>query len=130
MMHKRFFTIACILGALAVALGAFGAHSLKTLLTAPQLVTFETGVRYQFYHVFALLITAIAFVHYSNRLMVFAGWSFIIGIILFSGSLYALTYVQAADLTGFKWLGPITPLGGFAFILGWVMLALAAIKQK
>lgn len=129
-MHRGIFITACLLGALSVVLGAFGAHSLKNILSVQQLVTFETAVRYQFYHVFALMFVALLYPQFSRRLMLFAGWSFISGIILFCGSLYLLTYVQVSGLAGSKWLGPVTPVGGLAFITGWIMMAVAAIKKN
>lgn len=97
---------------LDVALGAFGAHSLKTKLTPEMLTVFETGVRYQAYHALALLL--LAALRGPDR----AGWCFVAGVVLFSGSLYALA------LSGVRWLGAITPLGGLCFLAGWLMLAL------
>lgn len=129
MMHRGFFKTACILGALSVALGAFGAHGLKNLLGAQQLVTFETAVRYQFYHVFALLFTAILYKEVRTKLVIAAGWCFISGIILFCGSLFMMICLQALDVAGFRWLGPITPLGGLAFIAGWILMLAASIKK-
>jgi uncharacterized membrane protein YgdD (TMEM256/DUF423 family) len=128
--HNGFLITACLLGALAVALGAFGAHGLKTVLGPQQLVTFETGVRYLFYHVFALIFVAILYQQVPVQLVRAAGWCFIAGMILFCGSLFMLVYVQAKSLGGYKWLGPVTPLGGIAFIAGWILLALAAIQNK
>jgi len=119
---KLFFVMGSISGALAVAIGAFGAHGLKDKLTPELLQTFETGVRYHMYHAFALLAVAYAFSRWqaTTGLSSAAGWLFVAGTVLFSGSLYLLA------LTGVKWLGAITPLGGLAFIAGWVCLALAA----
>ncbi len=129
-IHNGFLKTACLLGALAVALGAFGAHGLKTILTAQQLVTFETAVRYQFYHVFALLFAALLYSQVNKKLASAAGYCFISGIIIFCGSLYMLTYVQASNISGFAWLGPVTPIGGVAFIAGWILLALASIRRN
>src|SRR5215831_13860207 len=114
-MHKGFLLSAALLGALAVAIGAFGAHSLKQHVSADTLNVFETGVRYQFYHVMALLAIAIVYARYPNRFMVYAGNCFILGIILFSGSLYALTIFRATDVN-FEKIGIVTPVGGLFFI--------------
>ncbi|MDB5192190.1 MAG: hypothetical protein JWQ96_1753 [Segetibacter sp.] len=128
-MHSSFIRIAAILGALAVALGAFGAHALRQKVTEATLNIFETGVRYQFYHVFALLAVAILFKDYNNKWMNTAGWLFIAGIILFSGSLYILTYIKAFAKPGLNWIGAITPLGGLAFIVGWFCLLAGVLKS-
>jgi len=110
-----------MLGFLGVAIGAFGAHGLRSRLSPEMLAVFETGVRYQMYHVFALLIVAAAIGHAGQaRLLMIAGWSFIAGILIFSGSLYALA------LTGTTALGAITPIGGLAFLIGWACLAFFA----
>jgi uncharacterized membrane protein YgdD (TMEM256/DUF423 family) len=129
-MHKGFLQTAAILGALAVALGAFGAHGLKKIVAPETVTTFETGVRYQFYHVFALLAVAILFGSFPGKNLQYAGMCFIIGIILFSGSLYALTALSAAKTEGMRAIGAITPIGGLFFIIGWVFLFLAVIKGK
>ena len=129
-MHRPFLTTSFILGAASVALGAFGAHGLKSVLSAQQLITFETAVRYQFYHVFALALVAILYKEFPNKRIYAAGCFFIAGIVLFCGSLYALCYVQAAQISGFKWLGPVTPLGGVMFILGWIMMAAGVFKKN
>lgn len=128
-MHKKFIQIAAVLGAITVILGAFGAHALKQLLPANALATFETAVRYQFYHVFALLLTGILYKEFSNKFVRSAGHLFIIGIILFSGSLYLLTYLEATETIGYRGIGAITPVGGLCFISGWVLLAIGA-KSK
>jgi uncharacterized membrane protein YgdD (TMEM256/DUF423 family) len=123
-MERLFFGLGALSGALAVALGAFGAHGLKTRLAADLLATFETGVRYQMYHALALLAAAWAISRWAgSSLPVMAGWLFVAGTVLFSGSLYVLT------LSGQRWLGAITPLGGVAFVAGWIFLALAAWRQ-
>ena len=121
-MEKLFFLLATIMGGLAVVLGAFGAHGLKGRIDPELLVTFEIGVRYQMYHALALL--AVAKTRLAGaRLQIASGWMFVSGIALFSGSLYVLT------LTGERWLGAITPLGGLALIVGWVCLALAGWRK-
>ena len=120
-MDRTFLLLGAVFGFLGVALGAFGAHALKNRLSADMLAVFETGVRYQMYHVFALLIVAAAIGHAGPaRLLTMAGWSFVIGIVIFSGSLYAL----AMTATGI--LGAITPIGGLAFLIGWACLAFFA----
>lgn len=129
-MHKSFLRTASLLGALAVALGAFGAHSLKGRITDTAINTFETGVRYQFYHVLALIMLAILYKEFKNNWIALSGKLFVLGIVLFSGSLYALTFIQLAASSGLSWIGVITPLGGLAFIAGWFCLLLGVIKTK
>ncbi len=120
-MDRTFFFIGSLSGALAVTLGAFGAHALRDQLSAENLATFETAVRYQLYHALALLGVAVAIARWpSSTWPTLAGWLFIAGIVLFSGSLYALVF------SGARWLGAVTPFGGVAFIAGWACLALAA----
>ena len=128
-MHKGFIKTAAILGALSVMLGAFAAHGLKKILSADDLQIFETAVRYQFYHVFALLAIGILYKEFPGKLMVWSGRLFIAGIIIFSGSLYLLCYVKYNQLP-LNWVGAITPFGGAAFIAGWVMLLLAVVKRN
>jgi uncharacterized membrane protein YgdD (TMEM256/DUF423 family) len=113
---KRILTIAAVSGMTAVMLGAFGAHGLKKVISPEMLEVFKTGVQYQFYHTFALLAVGI-FMHFNtSNALKWAANMFLIGIILFSGSLYALA------ITNIKLLGIITPFGGVAFIAGWVLL--------
>ena len=128
-MHKGFIKTAALLGALAVMLGAFAAHGLKKILTTDDLQIFETAVRYQFYHVFALLAIGILYKEFPGKLMLWAGRLFIAGIIIFSGSLYLLCYVKYNQLP-LNWFGAITPFGGVAFIAGWIMLLLAVVKRN
>lgn len=128
-MHSTFIKLAAILGALAVALGAFGAHALKKHASEYAIGIFETGVRYQFYHVVALLAVGILYKDFGNRWMNYAGWSFIIGMLLFSGSLYLLTYVKMIDKPSLNWLGAITPLGGLAFIAGWICMFIGITER-
>ena len=111
-------------GFLGVALGAFAAHGLKSSLTPDLLAAFETGVRYQMYHVFALVAAAWGWARWQTRPFVLAGWLFVAGMVVFSGSLYLLA------LTGTRWLGAITPLGGLAFLTGWLCLAWGALRQN
>ena len=106
-----------VFGFLAVALGAFGAHGLKGRLTPEDLAIFETGVRYQMYHALALLLLAASFARNPGTAYSLAGWGFLIGILVFSGSLYLMLF------TGQRWLGAVTPMGGVAFLVGWLALA-------
>jgi uncharacterized membrane protein YgdD (TMEM256/DUF423 family) len=123
-MANTFLLIGSLVGFLGVAAGAFGAHGLRSRLSPDMLAVFETAVRYQMYHVFALLITAAVMARVGDaRLLAIAGWSFITGVVLFSGSLYALA------LTGISGLGAITPLGGLAFLVGWACLAIFAAAR-
>lgn len=124
-MHKGYLKTGAILGALSVALGAFAAHKLKEMVDADAVAIFETGVRYQFYHVFALLAVGILYLNFAGKALKWAGIFFILGIILFSGSLYLLTYIHASGIEGMKWVGPVTPLGGVCFITGWILLFVA-----
>ena len=128
-MQKTFGMIAALYGALAVILGAFGAHALKAKLDAYQLEIFNKGVQYQFFHVFALLAVAFLANRISSQSLVFAGWSFSLGILFFSGSLYLLATRQLLGIESFSAiLGPITPLGGLCFIMGWILLLLSFKK--
>ena len=125
-MQKLFLLSGTTFSALAVAIGAFGAHSLqKTLEANNRLETFETGVKYQFYHAIALLFLGLYIQQCENKtLLTTSGYSFILGIIIFSGSLYTLS------LTNIRILGAITPLGGLAFIIGWICLAINIVKNQ
>lgn len=117
-------SLGALLCAVAVIAGAFGAHFLKTKLTPEALQTFETAVRYQFYHAFALLAAGILYKDYPTTLLQRAGTFFTMGIILFSGSLYILCAAPAV-----KWVGAITPFGGLCFIAGWLAIAFAVTKK-
>lgn len=108
------------MAALAVILGAFGAHSLKAVMAPDQLVIFHTGVSYQFYHSFALLLTGIVYGYYPHKNLRLATTFFLVGIILFSGSLYAMTLLSIEGI-GLGPLGIITPIGGLCFIIGWIL---------
>lgn len=117
-----FVVLAALSGAVAVALGAFGAHGLRRRLAAERLATFETGVRYQFYHVVGLLAAGwVSAQGPQVRLALAAGWLFVLGTVLFSGALYLLA------LSGRRWFGAIAPFGGVALIAGWLCLALAVL---
>jgi uncharacterized membrane protein YgdD (TMEM256/DUF423 family) len=117
---SAWFVMGAIAAGVAVILGAFGAHGLKSRVDPELLVVFETGVRYQMYHALALLAVGLARVHWPTAVISLAGWFFLAGILIFSGSLYLMT------ATGERWLGAITPIGGLAFIIGWVLLAAGA----
>jgi uncharacterized membrane protein YgdD (TMEM256/DUF423 family) len=119
-VDRLFFSLGALSEFVAVAAGAFGAHGLRARLTPELLAVFETGARYQMYHALGLLAVAWAAARWPGGLVAWAGWLFVVGTVLFSGSLYALA------LSGVRWLGAITPLGGVAFLAGWVCLALAA----
>jgi uncharacterized membrane protein YgdD (TMEM256/DUF423 family) len=134
-MKKYFLTIAGILGATGVALGALGAHFLKTkmqagLITADQLSGFETATKYQLFHALGLLF--IFFINKDKNLKWFTVGAnlFIIGIILFSGSLYLLTTRNLIGMDALRFLGPITPIGGVALIAGWICLIIQSVKSK
>jgi len=129
-MHKKYLVTAAFLGALTVTMGAFGAHMLKERLSQQLLNTYETAVRYQFYHVFALALTGILFKTYPGKQLTSAGLFFILGIILFSGSLYVLTALSAMGLTNIGWIGVITPLGGLLLIAGWCLLGAGVWKGQ
>jgi len=117
------FATGAAFACLAVALGAFGAHGLKARVTPETLAVFETGVRYHMYHALALLAVGSLASRAPSPLASAAGWLFVAGIAIFSGSLYAMTF------TGARWLGAITPLGGVCFIAGWALLAVAALRS-
>lgn len=128
-MHKGFLRGGALLGALSVILGAFGAHALKQWMGEKELATFEIGVRYQFYHAFALLMVGMLFKEFINNYLRWAGRLFAIGILIFSGSLYLLTILEATGRHDFKWLGAITPIGGVCFIGGWIIMAIGISKK-
>jgi uncharacterized membrane protein YgdD (TMEM256/DUF423 family) len=129
-MYKPAITAGALFAALAVILGAFGAHALKEVLQPDQLQTFETAVKYQFYHSFALLATGIVFSSFPFRQIRLASTFFIIGILLFSGSLYALTLLKMNSQVGLGGVGIITPVGGLFFIAGWLMLLWGVARKK
>ena len=120
-MDRTFLLAGAVAGLIAVGFGAFGAHGLRGRLTPEMLAVFETGVRYHMYHALALLLTAALMPHVQGKTMVAAGWLFVAGIVLFSGSLYLLA------VTGITILGAITPIGGVAFLAGWACLAIASL---
>lgn len=115
-MDRFFFSAGAIMAFLAVGLGAFGAHALKDRLSPDMLTIFEVGVRYHMYHALGLLAVALGISRWPESNLNAAGWAFIAGIVIFSGSLYILS------ITGMRWLGAITPIGGLAFLIGWAIL--------
>jgi uncharacterized membrane protein YgdD (TMEM256/DUF423 family) len=130
-MTKRFLILACISGLTAVIFGAFGAHFLKKILTENHVQIFETGIRYQFYHTFALIATALISRYASKRWTTAAGWLFASGMALFSGSLYLLSvaeFLEFDHLAGV--IGPVTPMGGLLLIAGWACLLRASIDYE
>ncbi len=125
-MERLFILIGAILGFLGVAGGAFGSHALKNRLSADLLQVFEVAVRYQMYHALALVLTGFILTRFHSQALSWAGWFFAAGVVIFSGTLYLLT------LTGQRWLGAITPIGGTALLVGWLLVAwgVATAAQK
>ena len=124
-MERLFLALGAGLAFLGVAAGAFGAHGLRDRLAADLLEIFEIAVRYQMYHALALLGVALTMSRLgASLLLMWAGWLFVAGIVIFSGSLYLLS------LTGTRWLGAVTPIGGVAFLAGWFCLAWSALASK
>lgn len=121
-MDRLFFMLGSLSAFLAVVLGAFGAHALKARLPADLLAVFEVGVRYQMAHALALLAVAWAHTRWPGAVLTTGGWLFVAGTVFFSGSLYLMT------LTGTRWLGAVTPIGGVAWLAAWLCLAWAAWK--
>ncbi len=120
---RNFILIGASGGFLSVALGAFGAHAIKQWLSADLMAVYQTAVSYQMYHSLGLILIALVYQHQQNRLVKTAGWLMLSGITIFSGSLYILT------LTGTRWLGAITPVGGILLLLSWLLLVLGASKK-
>lgn len=129
-MHKRLLQWAAVSGIIAVAIGAFGAHGLKSRVSADTLAVFETGVRYQFYHTFAVALAGILYERFKSGWVSVAGTYFLTGILLFSGSLYAIIYAKMSDFAGISKIGWVTPVGGLFFIFGWVCLLVGVSKAR
>ena len=123
-MAKLFLALGCINALLVVLIGAFGAHALKARLTVENMAVFQTGVQYHFYHAVGLILLGLIALQIPiTPYLRWSGWLMLVGIILFSGSLYALS------ITNIRWLGMITPLGGMAFILAWLLLTIGIMKS-
>ncbi len=129
-MEKKWLGIAGLLGVLVVMLGAFGAHGLKSQLTPEQLTTYQTGVQYHFYHTLGILGVAILMLHQKVKGLNTVAWLFLIGIVCFSGSVYLLACRDLLGIASWTWLGPITPIGGILFIIGWGILAWKGFTYK
>jgi len=119
---RRLAAMAVFFGLTAVILGAFGAHALKSRLDAAQLLSFETAVRYQMYHALALLLVAALRDRLPSRALETAGWLFVAGTVLFSGSIYLL-------VSGVRWVWPVTPIGGVTFMAGWISLGIGCLRS-
>lgn len=129
-MGINYLRIGALFGLFAVAFGAFGAHALKSIVAADKIGIFETGVRYQFYHSFALLAVGLVMLHLSNKHLRLSAKLFIAGICCFSGSLYLLALRDVLGIGSFvKILGPITPIGGLLLILGWLFFYIGIAKR-
>jgi len=122
-MERTFLALGALSAAISVAAGAFGAHALAKRLSPELLAAFETGARYQMFHALGILVVALALPRFPGAYLAWAGWLFVAGTVLFSGSLYALA------LSGVRALGAVTPLGGVAFLAGWIALAVAALRR-
>lgn len=129
-MIKFLLSSASFMGALAVILGAFGAHGLKSKISEPYLLDiFHKGVEYQFYHVAALLAAGLLAIKFPGNLLYYAGICFLLGILFFSGSLYLLATRFLLNIEHWTFLGPITPIGGTFFVIGWVLLFIHIVKN-
>ena len=128
-MNKRIILTAAFFGIIAVILGAFGAHGLKSIVNSDALAVWAKGVEYQFYHVFALLFLS-TFARFRNKLIDWSYYCFTAGIIFFSGSLYLLATREVLNISFVNYIGPITPIGGMFFIAGWILLFFAALRHK
>lgn len=128
-MRKIFLQVGILFCLFGVILGAFGAHLLKQHLSPEHLTTFETGVRYQFYHGFALLLLSVLLYKRKTKIMLYAGWFFIVGTLFFSGSIYLLATQEITKIST-SILGPITPLGGLLLITGWTLLLISTFQEN
>lgn len=128
-MHKIFLILGTVLGGLAVALGAFGAHGLKKLVPPETVATYQTGVQYQMYHALALILVGILTERTANSFFNYSGLLFLGGVVFFSGSLYLIVSMQAMNKAIPTYIGIITPVGGLLFIIGWILLLLGIIKK-
>ena len=130
-MHKNYLIAGAFFSGLSVALGAFGAHGLESITSDEKILhSFQTGVQYQMYHGVALLAVAVIFEKFPNKWTQWAGACFITGTLLFSGSLYLLTFLKIEGSSAVKFAGPVTPLGGFFLIAAWAFLVLGVLNKK
>ena len=129
-MHKTFLSLGALFGGIAVALGAFGAHGLKKIVSTDVVAVFQTGVQYQIYHTLALLVVAIVFERLPNKWIKWSGYFFSFGILFFSGSLYLITALKAEESSIPAFIGTITPIGGLLFILGWLSFLIGLFKTN
>lgn len=129
-MDKKMLSTLALTGMMAVIIGAFGAHGLKPKLDSSQLSTFNTGVSYHFYHLLAMSFAYLLYIHTEHKWVRRGFWMFLAGIILFSGSLYLLSTRELIGLSSYRWLGPLTPLGGLCFILGWISIMVSAYNTR
>jgi len=129
-MKKSIVLFASISGALAVILGAMAAHALKEKISTEHLQVFETAARYQMYHSIVLFVIGLSFDKINHRLLQTAAYSLMAGMVFFSGSLYFLSTTEITGLSNVRWLGPITPIGGMLFIIGWLLTGIAVYKSK
>ncbi len=130
MKNKNWLLTATLLAGLAVILGAFGAHSLKTMVSPTQIDVFKTGVQYHFYHALAMALSVIVSQFIDNQHIRRSFAMFTLGILFFSGSLYGFTLAEAMGTEGVRWLGAVTPVGGIFFILGWLNLSFGIYKSE
>jgi uncharacterized membrane protein YgdD (TMEM256/DUF423 family) len=128
-MHKTFLSLGALFGGIAVALGAFGAHGLKRIVSTDVVSVFQTGVQYQMYHTLALLVVAIVYERLPNKWIKWCGYLFSFGILFFSGSLYVITALKADEKSVPAFIGAITPVGGLLFILGWLSFFVGLFKR-
>ncbi len=129
-MHKPFLSLGAFFGAVAVALGAFGAHGLKKIVSADAVAVFQTGVQYQMYHTLALLVVAIVYERRPNNWIKWAAYFFSFGILFFSGSLYLITALLASEKTTPNLVGVMTPVGGLFFICGWLSFLIGVSRKN
>jgi len=128
-MNRRIILTASLFGCIAVIFGAFGAHSLKNVLSTDSMAIWTKGIEYQFYHTFALLFLS-TFARFRTKLVDFSFYCFSVGTLLFSGSLYLLATRDILHLSFVHVIGPVTPLGGLLLVAGWILLFLAALKNR
>lgn len=130
MVNRQLIITGSLLGALAVMLGAFGAHSLTNYLSLSELQTFHTANRYHFYHVFAIFFAWLLYEKTKSKLVKLSGYAFLVGIVLFSGSLYLLAAKSLLQIENWTFLGQATPVGGLSFIIGWLLILAGFLKMR